>query len=138
MRLISVVSAGLLTGFPLVLHVFLLYPQAVGPFFCLTCCAYSLFFYHRSIAKGKVWLSACYIAGMEYLFLPLTARFSHLFPMPQVLQTTKSNVNVNEINTTFELFLDGNLIHFVESNGPVLLGLLLILIAYISSKPARR
>ncbi|MCG9968021.1 hypothetical protein L9W92_08125 [Pelotomaculum terephthalicicum JT] len=136
MRILSAVIAGLAAGLLFCLLVFLASPKAAFPAFLIAWFIFSLLFYRKAESSGKIWSRACLAAGAECLAIPLASWFLPFFCGQQAVQAAKQNAY--NASQAFGSAFGGGLINMLAGYAGILIGLLLIFIAYLSLKPVRR
>lgn len=134
MKVISAIAAGLIAGLLLCLPVYLAIPKAFLPALLIGWTVFSLLFYQRAKTTGIIWSRACLTAALECLAIPPVSRLLPFLCSQQTIQTAKPNALGQDFGAAF----GGGLVNLLSGSAGILIGLLLLFIAYFALKPARR
>ncbi len=136
MRIINAVIAGLLTGLLLYFLAALASVKAAFYIFVIGTVLFAFLFYRNSRTIGIIWTKACLVAAVECLVIPLASWILPLFYGHQAVQTAQQDAQAasEAIGST----LGGGLVNLLTGYTGILIGILLLAIAYFSVKPARR
>ncbi len=136
MRKIHAATAGLINGILLYILVSLVNLEA--SFFILLAgwAFFTLLFYLKAETAGKIWARSCLSAAVLCLVIPLASWFLPLLYGPQAVLTAKQETL--SAGRTAGSMLGGGLVNVLTSNTGILIGLVLLITAYFSLKPARR
>ncbi|NLJ76851.1 MAG: hypothetical protein GX325_06300 [Peptococcaceae bacterium] len=136
MRMFNAAIAGLLTGFLLYFLAALALPKTAFYVFIPGTVLFAYLFYHNSWSIGQIWSKACLIAAVECLALPLASWIlPHIYGQEAVMA---AQLDAQRIGESLGAALGGALINLLTSHTGILIGILLLVIAYISIRPARR
>lgn len=136
MRVINSVAAGLLTGLLLYFLATLVYAKAAFFVFLIGTVLFAFLFYNNSRTIGSIWTKACLVAALECLVIPLASWILPFFYGQQAVQTAQQGAQAagEAVGST----LGGGLVNMLTGYTGILIGILLLAIAYFSVKPARR
>ncbi|MDD4170412.1 MAG: hypothetical protein PHD36_09220 [Desulfotomaculaceae bacterium] len=136
MKVISAIAAGLISSLLLCLLVYLVIPKAFLLVLMISWAVFSLLFYQRAKTPGIIWSRACLIAALECLAIPPASRLLPFFCGQQTVQTAKQSAY--QAGRDFGAAFGGGLVNLLSGSAGILVGLLLLFIAYYALKPARR
>ena len=136
MRILNSVLAGLVTGLLLYFLAALASVKAAFYVFLIGAVVFAFLFYHNSRSIGTIWTKACLVAAVEFLIIPLASLILPLFYGDQAVQTAQQGVQA--AGEAFGSTLGGGLVNLLTGYAGLLIGILLLAVAYFSVKPARR
>ncbi len=136
MKIFNAVAAGLLTGLLLYFLASLAAAQAAFYVFVIGTLLFAYFFYRNSRSIGAIWTKACLAGAVECLVIPVASRLLRLFYGQQAVMAAEQSARA--AGESFGATMGGGLIGLLTGYTGVLIGILLLAIAYISIKPARR
>lgn len=136
MRIFNAVIAGLLTGLLLYFLATLASVKAAFYVFLIGTVLFAFLFYRNSRSVGSIWTKACLVAAVECLVIPLASWLLPLFYGQQAVQTAQQGAQA--AGEAFGSTLGGGLVNLLTGYTGILIGILLLAIAYFSVKPARR
>jgi hypothetical protein len=136
MRIFNAVIAGLLTGLLLYFLVALASMKAAFFVFLIGTVLFAFLFYRNARSIGNIWTKACLVAAVECMAIPLASWILPLFYGQQAVQTAKQGAQ--SAGEAFGSTLGGGLVNLLTGYTGILIGILLLAIAYFSIKPARR
>lgn len=136
MRILNAVLAGLVTGLLLYFLAALASVKAAFYVFLIGTVVFAYLFYRNSRSIGTIWTKACLVASVECLIIPLASWILPLFYGDQAVQAAQQGALAagEAVGST----LGGGLINLLTGYTGILIGILLLAIAYFSVKPARR
>lgn len=136
MRIFNAVLAGLLTGILLYFLFALITPKAAPWAFFIGWAVFALLLYQNSYSIGKIWSKACLVAALECLVIPLASWILPFFYGQQAVETAMQDAQA--AGQAFGSTLGGGLVNLLSGYTGILIGLLLLIMAYFSLKPSRR
>ncbi len=136
MRIFNSVLAGLFAGILLYFLFALITLKAALLAFFIGWPVFALLFYQNSESAGKIWSKACLVAAVECLVIPLASWILPLFYGQQAVQTAKQGAQA--AGEAYGSSLGGGLVNILSGYTGILIGILLLLMAYFSLKPSRR
>ncbi len=136
MRIFNSILAGLLTGILLYFLFALITLKAALLAFCIGWPVFAILFYQNSYSAGKIWSKACLVAAVECLVIPLATWTLPFIRGQQAVQTAKQGAQA--AGQAYGSTLGGGLVNILSGYTGILIGLLLLVMAYFSLKPSRR
>lgn len=136
MRLFHAVIAGLATGLLLYFLFALITLKAALFAFIIGWAAFALLFYRKAGSIGKIWSRACLVAAVECLLIPLASWILPFFYGQQAVETAKQSAHA--AGKAYGSALGCGLVNVLTGYTGILIGLLLLLMAYFSLRPSRR
>ena len=136
MRMFNAAIAGLLTGLLLYFLAALALARIALYVFILGTVLFTYLFYRNSWSIGQIWFKACLVAAVECLAIPLASwLLPHIYGQEAVMA---AQLDAQRVGESLGAALGGALINLLTSHTGILIGILLLVIAYISIRPARR
>ena len=136
MRIFHAVIAGLATGLLLYFLFALITLKSALFAFIIGWVAFAFLFYQKSLSIGKIWSRACLVAAVECLLIPLASWILPFFYGQQAVQTAKQGAQA--AGEAYGSTLGGGLVNVLTGYTGILIGLLLLVMAYFSLRPSRR